>query len=425
MKMTCASSRSCAAASGGRFCRTVVLLSLAALFAAGAQASTRSYRFTDLGTLGGLNSIAYSINDAGNIVGSSNIAGDAAMHATAWSGTTARDLGTLGGSDSYAYAINNAGQIAGASELTGNVATHAVFWGGSAPIDLGTLGGTNSYAYGINDAGRIVGSSSVAGSGSAHATLWNGARATDLGAVPGSVGSYARSINDAGQIAGGSVFGGAGTFANRATLWNRSTPTAVDSLGGESVATGINAMGQAVGFGYLPNNTNSRALLWDHGSMTALENLGGNSSFAAGINNAGQVVGWSFTIDPEIGRHAALWNGTAVTDLNRYLDPDMASAGWYLYDAVSINDSGWIVGTARNDITRESHAYLLSVTEMPEPASYAMMLAGLAASALAARRRRGISFAPRPSLSTEHQAILRVVPRGLLAFSCAPMEPFR
>jgi probable HAF family extracellular repeat protein len=203
-------------------------------------------------------------------------------------------------------------------------------------------------------------------------------------------------------------------FANRATAWSGGVPAALGGLGGESVATGINEAGLMVGFGYLPNNVNARALLWDGSSTLPLDNLAGNSSFAAGINNAGQVVGWSFTVDPQIGQHAVLWNGTAVTDLNRYLDPAAAGAGWYLADARGINDQGWIVGTARNDLTGEAHAYLLSISSAPEPASWALVLLGLGVLVLV--RHRGQPFT---QISGSSRATLQARPAPSVASTTA------
>jgi probable HAF family extracellular repeat protein len=52
------------------------------------------------------------------------------------------DLGTLGGSNSRAVSMNSSGQVVGYSELPSDTATHAFLWtraGGM--IDLGTLGG--------------------------------------------------------------------------------------------------------------------------------------------------------------------------------------------------------------------------------------------------------------------------------------------
>ena len=70
---------------------------------------------TNLGTLGGDESVALGINDAGQVVGSSHTAGGVILHAfvTGPNGMGMRDLGTFGGSFSSADGINEAGQVAG------------------------------------------------------------------------------------------------------------------------------------------------------------------------------------------------------------------------------------------------------------------------------------------------------------------------
>src|SRR5574337_1243148 len=78
-------------------------------------------------------------------------------YATEWSGGSVINLdGLPGASDSAAGAINDAGQIVGISDV-GNF-THAVEWSGGQVIDLGGLpGSTNSSASAINDTGQAVG----------------------------------------------------------------------------------------------------------------------------------------------------------------------------------------------------------------------------------------------------------------------------
>jgi probable HAF family extracellular repeat protein len=68
-----------------------------------------------------------------------------------------RELGTLGGRSSAASAVNDAGQVVGASEMPDR-RWHAFLHDGARMVDLGALiGYGNSYATGINAAGHVVG----------------------------------------------------------------------------------------------------------------------------------------------------------------------------------------------------------------------------------------------------------------------------
>src|SRR5262249_2893600 len=70
-------------------------------------------------------------------------------------------LGTLGGMESMAYGINNLGQVVGNAQ-TALGADHAFLYDGGTMIDLNDeippdAGWTLQYAHGINDAGQITG----------------------------------------------------------------------------------------------------------------------------------------------------------------------------------------------------------------------------------------------------------------------------
>jgi len=109
----------------------------------------------ELGTLGGLNSRANAINDAGLVVGSSTLAGESATHAFIYENGAMRDLGTLGGTYSTASAINSQGIVVGKStDASGRTLAFIYDAGGMRP--LLNMPGAQS-AIGISDRGAVVG----------------------------------------------------------------------------------------------------------------------------------------------------------------------------------------------------------------------------------------------------------------------------
>ncbi len=114
------------------------------------------YMVTDLGTLGGDISIAYAINDSGQIVGVAGTATPHTSHAFIYDGTMHDLLGAAGGASSVATAINGSGEVAGYNATTIFSANRAFFYDGTLH-DLGNLVGNGSEANGINDSGIVAG----------------------------------------------------------------------------------------------------------------------------------------------------------------------------------------------------------------------------------------------------------------------------
>jgi probable HAF family extracellular repeat protein len=109
-----------------------------------------------------------------------------------------RDLGTLGGLHSLATAVNDRGEVVGVSE-TSDGDMHAFLWRRGKMADLGWKGVPDA----INSRGEVVGSRH-AQAGGIHAFLWRAGQTIDLNACvplrPGCVLERAHAVSEDGRI---------------------------------------------------------------------------------------------------------------------------------------------------------------------------------------------------------------------------------
>jgi probable HAF family extracellular repeat protein len=309
---------------------------------------------TDLGTLGGLNSIAPEEappSERDEVAGVSDIAAldpnpqflctlffffadGYVCRPFVWRAGSMTELPTLGGNNAGALAINNRGQVVGASENTTRdpdcsppiiFDIEAVLWEPSkgAIKELPPLpGDTVGFAQDINDNGNAVGWSGNCAVGPIEAVLWKGGRPIDLGTL------------------GGAVF---------------------------NIAFAVNNRDQVVGQSDLPGDTAHHAFLWEQGVMTDLGTLPGiASSLATSINNQGQVVG--FSDDGNGNTVALLWQNGTMTDLNTLIPAD---SPWFLLEALGINNLGQIVCSTFNTSTGEMHGVVLAPAHSSESSAQA------------------------------------------------------
>jgi probable HAF family extracellular repeat protein len=240
----------------------------------------------DLGTLGGPDSWGAFVNERGQIVGWSYTdsmpnptTGVPTQHPFLWEDGKMHDLNTLGGTlavvgaleGSGGGAINNEGQVVGTSNLAGDLTHHPFLWDRGILKDLGTLGGNNGEAFWINNEREVVGQADLPGPGKQlhHGFLWKRGAMTDLGTVDGDPCSVALVINLRGQIAGASTNC---TEFLHAFLWENGGPM-VDLNGLVSPESSlrmtsvnyINDRGEIAATGILPNGDHHAVLLIPNG----------------------------------------------------------------------------------------------------------------------------------------------------------------
>lgn len=359
--------------------RAVALMTAALSIFVSTEAEATSWSIRDLGTLSDSPdtfSIATDLNDSGQVVGYSlspphlhngvDILSFAHAFISAPNGGPIVDLGPEPNDQSRANAINEAGRVVGENLSNGSFQTGLITGPDGTPVvaDPSLL---SSYSMtDINNADQILFYHTALGS-------------VNVMQADGSTEQIARfghpvAINDAGLVVYEDDIG------TQAYLWDKDNGSR--PLDGVSTVRNINNAGQIIGIA----NGSGFITAANGGALSLLGTLGGNFTDPMGINDLGQVVGLSQT-------SAGIFNAF-VTDLhtgtltNLEILPAIMQAGWSGLTVAAINNLGQIAGTGT--INGQQHAFFL--TPVPEPGTYALMLAGLSLLCMQARRRKALNI---------------------------------
>jgi probable HAF family extracellular repeat protein len=368
----------------------LLAMTIALCFGSLAQkTAAQQYQVTYLDSLGGNRSRGNSINNLEWIAGFSFVTGNARRHAALWREGSVIDLGTLGQPDrnsNVAWPVkNNRGFIAGISqtdtpEPNGETWSCAAFFGNqSGFICLGfrwqngvmtrllpLAGGNNSFATGANNDGRVVGWAENGVHDSTcvapqvlqfHPVIWgpDPNQIQELPLFSDDTNGAATAINNQGQVVGisGICDQAVGRYtAKHALLWDKGGVTNLGNLGAELWITpmALNQHGDIVGFGATSatdvNGDFLRAFIWTRKDgmkrIDPLPIVAHVFSQANGINESGQVVGSSCTVDGAC--QGFLWQNGVLKNLN---DPEVTPGfTGVIINAQDINDDGEITGRA-------------------------------------------------------------------------------
>jgi probable HAF family extracellular repeat protein len=215
---------------------------------------------------------------------------------------------------------------------------------------------------------------------------------TNLGTIAGfATQTIPAAINNSGQITGTAYSGADPSLPYHAFLYTAGTMQDLQTLGGaNSGALGINDNGQVAGYSDLAASVGqpvvTQAFLYSGGVMKSLGSLiDGGSSDGTGINDLGAVVGDSAApITNPPAKHVVVFSGGNITDLGNN-DSGQITGSYYLannsnhayiYTAGTLNDLGTLGGANSAAVAINSAGEAVGVADLGGGVSHAFIFDG-------------------------------------------------
>jgi probable HAF family extracellular repeat protein len=256
----------------------LVFAFLAAALATVLHADSHSYSVTDIGTLGGTYSAPVAINDDGDVVGGSQLAGDVGndVHAFRYHDGVLEDIGATLGLRNVATGINNRGEIVGWTgepfqrhpflyrdgmlnvlDVPNDASTRGINARGDFPINLLVPHAQDGFQVLLYSQGQVAPLVNINNSS-----------------------AQAAGINARGEVLGtaaGHMF-----IAWRGGITYLQLPQTITP----DFAVAINARGDALFVGSILSDNQPHSFLYSHDSVSDL-----GSFFGSALNDRGDVVG--------------------------------------------------------------------------------------------------------------------------------------
>jgi hypothetical protein len=371
-----------------------------------AAAHAQTFTLADTGHPGRGAGWTFSLQDAGQVAGTSVVPDDYLLRAQPHDKGTIGQFGILGGNPTQGFSMDDAGPFLAGGPAGANAYRIFIHSNGKL-IEIGALGGADAYSGRANDLSHPVGSSIVANGGEQGSVNSNSNSAATKAGTPGGAYSGTDTGTDLGSVAGAASTGvtfiptgstdGLGTVAGvsiiaggpaNSLFYSNGTVVDLGTLGNSFTAgSSANNSGEVVGVGTLAGDAIGSASVYSAGFTTEIGARGGADSNGNAGSEVGQIVANSPVLGAA-GNQSFLFNDGKSNGANIVVTPPTSGSS---KPASAIKPFAGITGWGLSAGIVRAPAVAPALGAVPEPATWLLLLGGFGAVGGALRRTRRIS----------------------------------